>query len=110
MTLRDAVLLADGVTPDAWLKEAEIARLDSNPAPGALATTVRVPLDSTYLARRAPGGGSGRPARPHCCAAARRGRSGAPPGRPAPAAGAPETPLQPYDNVMIMRQAGWDLQ
>jgi protein involved in polysaccharide export with SLBB domain len=93
MTLRDAVLLADGVTPDAWLKEAEIARLDSNPAPGALATTVRVPLDSTYLFGRAPGE-----------------RYVGPPGLPAPASGAPETPLQPYDNVMIMRQAGWDLQ
>ena len=55
MTLRDAVLLADGMTPDAWLQEAEIARLDSNPAPGALATTLRVPLDSTYLFGRAPG-------------------------------------------------------
>ncbi|MFL5514904.1 MAG: SLBB domain-containing protein [Gemmatimonadales bacterium] len=93
MTLRDAVLLADGVTPDAWLKEAEIARLDSNPAPGALATTLRVPLDSTYLFGRAPGD-----------------RYAGPPGLPAPASGAPETQLQPYDNVMIMRQAGWDLQ
>ena len=35
MTLRDAVLLADGVTQDAWLNEAEIARLDSNPAAGS---------------------------------------------------------------------------
>ena len=93
MTLRDAVLLADGVTPDAWLNEAEIARLDSNPAPGALATTVRVPLDSTYLFGRTPGD-----------------RYAGPPGMPAPASGSPEVALQPYDNVMIMRQTGWDLQ
>jgi protein involved in polysaccharide export with SLBB domain len=93
MTLRDAVLLANGVTPDAWLQEAEIARLDSSPAPGALATTMRVPLDSTYLFGRRPGD-----------------RYAGPPGLPAPASGAPEVQLQPYDNVLIMRQAGWDLQ
>ena len=93
MTLRDAVLLADGLTPDAWLQEAEIARLDSNRASGALATAMRVPLDSTYLFGRTPGD-----------------RYAGPPGLPAPASGAPETPLQPYDNVMIMRQTGWDLQ
>ena len=29
---------------------------------------------------------------------------------PAPASGAPEVLLQPYDNVMIMRQTGWDFQ
>jgi protein involved in polysaccharide export with SLBB domain len=93
MTLRDAVLLADGVTPDAWLQEAEIARLDSSAAPGALATTMRVALDSTYLFGRRPGD-----------------RYAGPPGLPAPAGGAPEVPLQPYDNVMIMRQTGWELQ
>ncbi len=93
MTLRDAVLLADGVTPDAWLEQAEIARLDQDPAPGALARTLRVPLDSTYLFGRRPD----------------ESYAG-PPGLPAPAAGAPETPLQPYDNVLIMRQTGWDLQ
>ena len=55
MTVRDAVLLADGLTQDAWLKEAEIARLAQRPTPGALATTIRVPLDSTYLFGRRPG-------------------------------------------------------
>ncbi len=94
MTLRDAVLLADGLTPDAWLQEAEIARLDSNRVSGgALATAIRVPLDSTYVFGRTPGD-----------------RYAGPPGLPAPASGAPEAPLQPYDNVMIMRQTGWDLQ
>ena len=92
MTLRDAVLLADGVTQDAWLEEAEIARLDQEPAPGVLALTMRVPLDSTYLFGRRPG----------------EAYAG-PPGLPAGASGAPETPLQPYDNVMIMRQTGWEL-
>ncbi len=93
MTVRDAVLLADGVTPDAWLQEAEIARLAHDSASGTLATTVRVPLDSTYLfARRAGETYAG------------------PPGLPAPASGAPDTELQPYDNLMIMRQPGWELQ
>ncbi len=93
MTLRDAVLLADGVTPDAWLVEAEIARLDPDPTPGMLARTVRVPLDSTYLFGR------------------RAGETYAgPPGLPAPGSGAPETPLEPYDNVLVMRQPGWELQ
>ena len=58
MTMRDLVLLADGLTEDAEL-EAEIARLPATRPPGALAETVRVPLDSTFLfglaeRRRAP--------------------------------------------------------
>jgi len=93
MTVRDAVLLADGVTDDAYLSEAEVARLSKDNSPGALAQTIRVPLDSTYLFYRDRDG-------------AYRG----PPGIPAPKAGAPEIPLQPYDNVLIMRQPGWELQ
>jgi protein involved in polysaccharide export with SLBB domain len=93
MTVRDAVLLADGVTPDAWLQEAEIARLAEDSASGALATTIRVPLDSTYLFGRRPGD-----------------RYAGPPGFPAAGSGAPETELEPYDNLMIMRQPGWALQ
>ena len=54
MTVRDAVLLADGLTEDAWLKEAEIARLAQDSTPGALATTIRVPLDSTYSSAAGP--------------------------------------------------------
>ncbi len=93
MTIRDAILLADGLTEDAQL-EVEVARLPSERPTGALAQTMKVPLDSTYLfARRAsdvsPGGTDG---------------------TGAPAAGAPDTPLQPYDNVLVRRQAGWDLQ
>lgn len=93
MTIRDAVLLADGVTPDAWLQEAEIARLAKDSTPGALATTVRVPLDSSYVFARTPGD-----------------KYAGPPGLPAPASGAPDTELLPYDNLLIMRQPGWELQ
>jgi polysaccharide biosynthesis/export protein len=93
MTIRDAVLLADGLTEDAYLKEAEIARLPLERPPGALAQTVRVPLDSSYLFGGPRGNGSD-------------GGSG----RPTPGSSAPEAELQPYDNVMIMRQPGWGLQ
>ncbi len=81
LTMRDVILLADGLTQDAQL-EAEVARLPENRRPGALATTVRVPLDSTYL-----------------------------PGHAAPAAGGPgDAPLQPYDNVLIPRNGEFSLQ
>jgi polysaccharide biosynthesis/export protein len=95
MTLRDVVLLAGGLEESAYLKEAEIARLPENRAAGVTAMTFRVPLDSTYLFER--GGGSTRPYL-------------GPPGLPAPASGAPEVALKPYDNVMIMRQPDWELQ
>jgi protein involved in polysaccharide export with SLBB domain len=93
MTIRDAVLLADGLTPDAWLQEAEIARVARDSTPGALATTIRVPLDSSYLFGRRAGD-----------------KYAGPPGLPAPASGAPDTELEPYDNLMVMRQPGWELQ
>jgi protein involved in polysaccharide export with SLBB domain len=84
MTMRDLVLLANGVTEDADLKEAEIARRAESEDPGALATSIKVPLDSAAMIRGAGTVG------------------GAP--------GIPDTPLQPYDNVLIMRQTGWELQ
>jgi polysaccharide biosynthesis/export protein len=93
MTLRDALLEAGGVTEDALLTEAEIARLPADRTSGALATTTRVPLDSTYLFDRS-----------------RDGRYQGPPGIPAPAGGAPTVRLEPYDNVLIFRQPGWELQ
>ena len=93
MTVRDAVLLAEGLTPDAWLKEAEIARLAEDSTPGALATTLRVPLDSSYIFGRRPGD-----------------RYAGPPGLAAAGSGSPETELEPYDNLLIMRQPGWELQ
>jgi polysaccharide biosynthesis/export protein len=92
MTMRDLVLLANGVTEDADLREAEIARRDQTEDPGSLAKTIRVRLDSVALAS---GGTDGVPlAPPHAGGAA----------------GIPDVPLQPYDNVLIMRQPGWDTQ
>jgi len=91
MTMRDLVLLADGVTEDADLGEAEIARRDEGKDPGRLAKTIRVPLDSSALVTR---GTDGVPISPV----------------PGGARGIPDVVLQPYDNVLIMRQAGWDVQ
>ncbi|MGE0352250.1 MAG: SLBB domain-containing protein [Gemmatimonadales bacterium] len=93
MTLRDAMLLANGPTEDALLNEAEIARLPVNRAQGTVATTLRVPLDSTYLFERD-----------------RDSLYLGPPGLPAQAGGAPEVALQPYDNILILRQPDWELQ
>ncbi len=95
MTLRDALLESDGMTEDALLTEAEIARLPTEQErnEGKVATTVRAPLDSTYVfARGADGKYLG------------------PPGIPAPAAGAAEVVLQPFDNVLILRQPDWEYQ
>lgn len=92
MTLRDAVMLAGGLQESALLTEAEVARLPENRAGGVTATTARVQLDSTYLFDRSPDG-----------------RYLGPPGMPAPVAHAPEVPLQPYDNILILRQPDWSL-
>jgi polysaccharide export outer membrane protein len=83
ITLRDAILLADGLTEDAALDSAEIARLPQDRPTGALARTIGISLDSSYL----PGPESG--VRP---------------------SGGGEIVLQPYDNVLIQRRPGWDLQ
>jgi polysaccharide biosynthesis/export protein len=91
LTMRDLVLLAGGVTEDADLREAEIARRDIGKNPGALAQTIRVRLDSAALST---GGTDGIPVTPVA------GGAG----------GIPDVRLQPYDNVLIMRQAGWELQ
>src|SRR5205814_1538635 len=56
MTLRDLVQLARGPRVGAYLKEAEIARLPEDRSRGQLATTLRVPLDSTYLFERTQDG------------------------------------------------------
>jgi protein involved in polysaccharide export with SLBB domain len=92
MTVRDAILLADGLREDAFLKEAEIARVPEDRSHGAVSTTIRVPLDSTYLFAR--GQANEYPGMP---------------GVPAPAGGTPEVPLQPYDNLLILRQPEWEL-
>jgi protein involved in polysaccharide export with SLBB domain len=93
MTMRDAILLAQGVKEEASLREAEIARMPADRSGGALAMTMKVPLDSTYLVDRGPDG-----------------RYLGPPGEPGQRAGAAEEPLQPYDNVLIFRQPDWELQ
>lgn len=93
MTLRDLVLLANGVLESAYLKEAEIARLPESRDSGRTATTIRVPLDSTYLFERK-------------ASTIYLG----PPGLPASASGAPEVMLEPYDNVLILQQPDWELQ
>lgn len=93
ITLRDLVLIARGPRVGADLKEAEVARLPIDRSSGQLATTVRVPLDSTYLFERDSSG-----------------KYLGPPGVAIPSSGAPEVPLQPYDNVLILRQPDFDLQ
>jgi protein involved in polysaccharide export with SLBB domain len=91
MTMRDVILLADGLAEDAEL-QAEIARLPLDRPPGALASTVRVPLDSTFLF----------------------GRLTAAPASPAGTDGTPstpgDTPLQAYDNVLVLRRGEFSLQ
>lgn len=94
MTLRDLVLLAGGLREGAYLKEAEVARLPLDRSRGVTATTVRVPLDSSYLGDYTPG-------QPYAGA----------PGLASPAyRSSPEVPLDPYDNVLIMEQPDWQLQ
>jgi protein involved in polysaccharide export with SLBB domain len=93
LTLRELVMLARGPRVGAYLKEAEIARLPTDRSAGQLATTIRVPLDSTYLLDRDS-----------------LGRYVGPPGLPFPASGAAEVTLEPFDNVLILRQPDFDYQ
>ena len=93
MTLRDLVLMARGVRVGAYLQEAEIARLPADRSEGQLATTVRVAMDSTYLFDRDS-----------------LGRYIGPPGMVFPKSGAPEIPIQPYDNVLVLRQPDFEMQ
>lgn len=91
MTLRDLVLAAGGLSAGAYLREAEVARVPEDRRGGRTATTVRVPLDSSYIGDFVAGttypgpvGGSTGPSRT-----------------------APEVPLQPYDNVLILQEPDW---
>src|SRR2546425_1021657 len=93
MTLRDLVLMAHGPKIGAYLKEAEVARRPADRSHGELARTVREPLDSTYLFDRDS-----------------LGRYVGPPGLPFAATGAAEVPLEPFDNVLILRQPDFELQ
>jgi protein involved in polysaccharide export with SLBB domain len=93
MTMRDLVLLGGGLKEGASLREAEIARLPRERTAGQTAVTIRVPLDSSYLFERSAD-------RPYL----------GPPGIAVAAAGAPEVTLEPYDNVLILRQANFEYQ
>ena len=93
MTVRDVVLLAGGLEESAYLQEAEVARLPESRDGGVTAQTIRIPLDSSYLFERSADG-----------------RYLGPPGLPAPAGTAPEVTLQPYDNILILRQPDFQLQ
>ncbi len=93
MTLRDLVLMARGPRIGAWLQEAEIARLPADRSQGQMATTIRVPLDSTYLFDRDS-----------------LGRTVGPQGLPFLGSGAPDVTLQPFDHVLILRQPDFELQ
>jgi len=93
MTVRDLVLLAGGLDQSAFLNEAEIARLPANREGGVTASTFRVPLDSSYLFERTPDG-----------------KYLGPPGLPAASGPNAEVTVQPYDNVLILRQPNWELQ
>ena len=93
MTLRDLVLLGGGMKEGASLREAEIARLPSDRSAGQTALTIRVPLDSSFVFERRAGV-------PY----------NGPPGLPAGMTSAPDVPLEPYDNVLILRQENFEYQ
>src|SRR2546426_702295 len=93
MTLRDLVRLARGPKIGAYLKDAEIARLPADRSQGQLADTLRAPIDSTYLFERD-----------------RAGHYIGPAGQAFPGSGAPEMALQPYDEVLILKQPDFELQ
>jgi protein involved in polysaccharide export with SLBB domain len=94
MTMRDLVLMAGGMDEGALVQEAEIARLPEARTDGQTANTFRVPIDSSYVFDRPPTTGT----------SGSRGMAIAE-GRTAPDVG-----LQPYDNVLILRQPDWGLQ
>jgi protein involved in polysaccharide export with SLBB domain len=93
MTVRDLILEAGGLEQSALLNEARIARLPEDRLGTVTAREFTIPLDSSYLFERAP-----------------NGQYAGPPGLPAPAGPTPEVQLKPYDNILILRQPGWELQ
>src|SRR5258705_6681889 len=93
MTIRDLVLLAGGLDQSAYLNEAEVARLPATRSDGITASTFRVPLDSSYLFERAPDG-----------------KYLGLPWLAAPSGPNADVTVEPYDNVLIMRQPNWELQ
>jgi len=89
MTLRDAILLASGLTDDAYLLAAEVSRVrpEQGSSPDSLALILRVPLDSSYVFD--PSGYIKRPV----------GNGNA-----------ARFILNPYDNIFVRRQPGWEVQ
>ena len=93
MTIRDLLLMARGPTVGADLREAEVSRLPDQRGLGELADALMVPLDSSYLSQRT-----------------RDGRYVGPPGVTFPPAGSsPEFILQPFDQVLILRQPEFEM-
>lgn len=79
MTLRDLVLMAGGLEMNAYLGEAEVARIPADGDPAVVTVSIRVSLDSSY---HFDGGADA--VRQH-----------------------PEVPLEPFDNVLILRDPTW---
>jgi protein involved in polysaccharide export with SLBB domain len=94
MTLRDLVQLAGGPTVGADLRSAEVARMPQERSGGILADTLHVPMDSSYLTDRLEDGSYA-----------------APPGPPfLPPGAAPEFVLEPFDEVLLLRQPNFEFQ
>jgi protein involved in polysaccharide export with SLBB domain len=114
MTVRDLILLAGGLEEGALLTEAEIARMPENRAQGVTAKTMRVSLDSSYLFDRVA---SVPASTPRLDVGATRQQGGTTaagdvelrPGAPTAAIPAASVPLEPYDNILILRQPNWSL-
>jgi polysaccharide export outer membrane protein len=92
MTLRDLLNYAGGLNDGAYLDHAEVARLPDAKTGNRLSVTLEARMDSSYLLERNLDGSY------H-----------GPPGLTAAGSGAPEVTLQPYDNVLILRQPDWSL-
>ncbi len=117
MTVRDLVLLAGGLEEGALLSEAEVARMPENRAQGVTARTLRVSLDSSYLFDRVA---SRRTAPLQLATPRQQGGTSATgdvelrahgngTGNGNGAIPADDVELQPYDNVLILRQPNWSL-
>ena len=93
MTIRDLLLLARGPTVGADLREAHVSRLPDQRGLGELADALLVPLDSSYVSQRAADGRY----------------VGAPGVTFPPAGSSPEFILQPFDQVLILRQPEFEM-
>jgi hypothetical protein len=80
--------MAGGVQEDGYLVSAEISRVKERRGPSdSLVSVIRVPLDSSYVVDTTG----------HLS-------------RPVGSARAPSVFLEPYDNIFIRRQPGWEMQ